>query len=84
MAWGYDTCGYRLGKFESELVVFGMRKAYRDKFRFRRTIKTHRHTSSEDRTEIRQRQTGTEKECARTAWGHDTCEFRLGKFERVN
>ena len=36
-AWGYDTCGYRLGKFESELVVFGMRKAYRDKFRFRQT-----------------------------------------------
>ena len=21
-AWGYDTCGYRLGKFESELVVY--------------------------------------------------------------
>ena len=35
--WGWDTCGYRLGKFESELVVFGMRKAHRDKFRFRRT-----------------------------------------------
>jgi len=37
MAWGYDTCGYRLGKFEGELVVFGMRKAHRDKFRYRRT-----------------------------------------------
>ena len=37
MAWGYDTCGYRLGRFECELVVFGMRKAHRDKFRFRRT-----------------------------------------------